>query len=432
MGVYSSESSEQFRNAFNTGDYETALIHLRHWFTWYALSHKAHTIHLIESDQDAGEYLLHIDIQALGEILENLHLCYYRLKRSEEFLEVIERLQNVLQDKRWDAKIVYTRGLWYSVDRNDDNAAYEALLDIDVRTCNDPDFLSLYLQVSHDELSLAERFEIIDRILSNTCKQSVQLQYKVVKAINYYLVCQQKDGDKILNETITGYLKLSEDKKSSYGKFKLAEALEIFGKATNDVESFKQGHQVTVDLIREANASNYTSVYLADLHRLLGDFNADIEDYSNAIKEFLISLDLNPSELTKVFYARALCNNGQYGEAKKILRSIDDIYLDGRGVFDLAISWAIIAAKYLDSNDIKEAKSRLKSIETKDPAFIQLRDQWIIDLLEATPKNEPGEIRKLVNALNKYLILNPNIFGLGININRIIEDADSIIKKEKR
>ena len=432
LGVYSSKAAEQFRDAFNTENYESALIYARRWFTWYALSHKAHIIPFLESDPAAAEHLLYIDIQALGEILENLHLCYYRLKRSEDFFKVIERLQNVVQDKRWDAKISYTRGLWYSVDRNDDQAAYDALRGINIQTCNDPDFLALYLQVCPEELSLTEKIEIIDRILSNTPSESVKLQYRVVKAISYYLVCQQKEGDRLLEEAIIKYARLPEERKSSYGKFKLAEALEIFGKAANKLEAFKQGQQVTIGLIGEANASHFTPIYMADLHNLLGDFNANIGDYNYAIKEYSISLDLKPSELTKVFYARALCNNEQCGEAKKMLQSIDDALLKMSGLFDLAISWAIIAANSLDSNDIKEAKMRLKSIETKDPVFIQLRDQWIIDLLEATPKFEPGKIRKLVQAFNKYLLLTPNILGFGININRIIEDIDSVTQNKKR
>jgi tetratricopeptide (TPR) repeat protein len=225
---------------------------------------------------------------------------------------------------------------------------------------------------------------------------------------------------------------LAEGRKSSYGKLKLAYALEIYGKATNQPKALEQGRAVTIDLIREANASHFTTIYMADLHRLLGDFNADLGDYNNAIKEFSLSLELNPSELTKVFLARALCNDGQCGEAKKMLQSIDDAVLNMPGKFDLAISWAIIAANSLDSADIEEAKTRLKSIETKDPVFTQLRDQWIIDLLETTPKTEPGKIRRLIRSLNEYLLLTPNIFGIGININRIIEDADSVMQNKKR
>lgn len=429
LGAYSSKASELFRNAYNTGNYDDALIHARNWFTWYALSHKAHTIPLLESDRDAGENMLQIDIEALAELLENLHLCYYRLKRNDEFIAVIERVRNVVKDKRWDAKIAYTRGLWYSVDRNDDDAAYDALQSIDLQTCYDPDILALYLQVCSGKLTFTDSVEIIDRILSNTQKESVRLQYRVVKAINYYLVCQHSDGDRLFEEAISKFSELPADKRSSYGKLKFAQALEIYGKATNQQKVLEQGREVATDLLHEANEEHFTAIYMADLHRLLGDFEEGLDNHQNAIKEFSISLELNPSDLTKVFLARSLCNDGQCNEAKKMLESIDDTILDKPGKFDLAISWAVVAATSLNFSDLGEAKERLKAIEAHDPVFIQLQDRWMIDILEATPKSEPGKIRRLIRSLNKYLLLNPNLFGIGININRIIEDADSTIQK---
>jgi len=431
LGAYSSKASELFRNAYNTGDYDEALIHARNWFTWYALCHKAHTIPLLESDRDAGENMLQVDIEALAELLENLHLCYYRLKRNDEFIEVIERVRNAVQDKRWDAKIAYTRGLWYSVDRNDDDAAYGALQSIDLQTCYDPDILALYLQVCSAKLTLTESVEIIDRILANTQKESVLLQYRVFKAINYYLVCQQADGDKLLEEAISKFSELSADKKSSYGKLKFAHALEIYGKATIQQKVLEQGREVAIGLIREANEEHFTAIYLADLHRLLGDFDEGLGNHRNAIKAFSTSLELNPSELTKVFLARSFCNDGQCNKAKELLESIDHTILDKPGKFDLAISWSIVAATSLNENDLGEAKARLKAIEANDPVFIQIRDRWMIDLLEATPKSEPGKIRRFIRSLNKYVSLNPNLFGIGININRIIDDADSTIQNKK-
>jgi hypothetical protein len=65
------------------------------------------------------------------------------------------------------------------------------------------------------------------------------------------------------------------------------------------------------------------------------------------------------------------------------------------------------------------------AVKTKDPIFVQLRDGWIIDLLEAKPAFEAGKIRRLIRRLNSYITLNPNVFGLGVNIDKIIDDVDS-------
>jgi tetratricopeptide (TPR) repeat protein len=427
---YSCNASEYFKNSLNAGDYEDALLHARNHFTWYALSHKAHTIHLLKDDPKFGEYLLHVDIEALAEILENMHLCYYRLGRGAEFSNVIDNVKSVILDIRWDTKIAYTTGIWWLVDNNDEKSAFAAIQSIDFKTCQDSDVLTLYLHVCPIRLTLIVSVDIIDRIIANTRKESVKLQYRVLKALKFYLVCQYTDSYRIFDDAISEFAKLPEDKKSTYGKMQFAYALETYGKVANRPDMLIRALEAVQRLIVEADDEVYTVVYLANLYRLLGDCEEDLEKHSDAIKAYTISLERNPSELTKVFLARSLCNHEELNDARKVLESIDDSLLEEPGKFDLAISWAIVAATSLVAADLRCAQKRLKNIETHDPAFIQLRDRWIIDLLEAEPKPESGKIKKLLLSLNKYVILNPNFFGIGININRIIDDTESVSKNK--
>lgn len=431
-GAYSSDASKLFRNAYNAGAYEDALVHARRYFTWYALSHKAHTVPLLQARADAGEKLLRIDIEALAELLDNLHQCYFRLGRIGEFPDVIERVRHTVRDKRWDAKIAYTHGLWHLAHRHDKKAAFAALQAIDFQTCQDPDVLSLYIDACPRRLTLTESNEILDRIISNTPKPSVQLQYRVLKATKYYLVCQRADANRMFEEAISNFDKLPEAKKSWYGKLHLAHALELYGKAANRKDLLDRGRQTVRDMIREAERQHYPPEYIGELHQLLGDLEESLGNHGDAVNAYSISLDRNPSELTKVFLVRSICNSGNYDEARKMLASIDDTSLREAGRFDLAISYALLAATTLLTSDLQEAKRRLKEIDAHDPVFVQLRDQWMIDLLEAKPKSEPGKLRTLIRSLNKYVTLNPNLFGLGVNINRIIDDADSVTRNEDR
>ncbi|MCK4819426.1 hypothetical protein KA005_26875, partial [bacterium] len=186
-----------------------------------------------------------------------------------------------------------------------------------------------------------------------------------------------------------------------------------------------QGQEAVNNLIHEAEREHYAESYIADLYKLLGESEDGLGNHQDAYDAYLTSLELNSSELTRVFLARSACNNGECAETRQLLESIDDSLLDESERFDLAIVWALMAATSLVVGDISEAKTRLKAIEAHDPFFIQLRDQWMIALLEAKPKSESGKIRNLILSLNKYVILNPNLFGIGLNINRIIDDAES-------
>lgn len=428
--TYSSEASELFFNAYNNGNYKDALIHARNYFTWYALSHKAHTVSLNNAHHAISEHMLSVDIEVISELLENLHLCYYQLKRIDDFLDVIERVRNVVQDKRWEIKIAHARGIWYLADQHNAAAAFASIKMIDIQSCCDPDFLTLYLDVNPIRLSLAETVDITDRIIANTKKESVKLQYRVLKAIKLYLACQQENFSNMVEEAISDFASLSEKKKSLYGKVQLVNTLEIYGKITHKSDVLERGREEVKKLIKDVKHGS--KKLIADLYKLLGDFEEDLTNHHDAIEAYSESLKLMPSELTKVFLAKSTCASGDFNKATELLKAIDDTMLDELGDFDLAISWALIAAKSRIYASIEEAKKRLKAVKAYDPAFIQLRDQLIIDLLETNPKIKSGSIRKVIRTLNKYISLNPNFFGVGIDFNKMIDDTESISKKNKK
>jgi tetratricopeptide (TPR) repeat protein len=379
----------------------------------------------LQVDPVAGERLLSIDIEALAELLENIHLSCRKLGRSDDFLHVVDSMGSVIADSRWSTKIAYARGLWHLVHKDDAKAALQELSSIDISTCADPDVLTLYLDVSRDSLGFTETFEVIDRILQNTRKESVRLQYRVIKALKYYLICQPAEGRKIFENALSAFRELPEEKKSAYGKYQFAHALETYGTAESKRDILEEGRTTVQTLIEEADGK-FTNLHFADLHKLLGDIEAALENYDSAIAAYSNSLLLNRSPLTEVFFARVICKVGRRGESRELLQAIDDTVFQPPERFDLAISWATLAATSLDHEDIGEATTRLKSIKASDPLFIQLRDQWLIELLEvkAQTRAAGGSLRNLLRSLNKYVILRPNIFGIGIDLNRVISDAE--------
>ncbi len=431
LGSYSSDAAKEFRSAYNRGDYSLALIAARRHFTWYALCHRAHTIPLLEKDAVHGQELLRIDIEALAELLDNLRQCYFHLGIGEEFPGVIDNAREFVDDSRWVGKIAYTEGLYYLVEKEDEAAAFSALAGIDIESCADWGVLSLYLQVCPGDLSLPAELDIIDRILKYTESEAVRLQYRVLKALKYYLVCEQDEGDRILEDALAQFTSVPTEDRSTCGRVHFAQALEIYGKEGHRIDAIKKAKVEVKALIFEAQEGNYVEAFLAELMRLLGDCENGLGNSVEAVNAYMQSLETFSDELTRVFLVRALCNSGQTESARRYLNEIVEDALDDPGRFDLAISWALLAATSLRAEDIGIAVVKLKAVQTKYPAFVQMRDQWIIDLLEATPSTEVGKIRKLIRRLNSLITLNPSVFGVGLNINKIIDEIDSAVDRRK-
>ena len=117
-------------------------------------------------------------------------------------------------------------------------------------------------------------------------------------------------------------------------------------------------------------------------------------------------------------------------QARETLRSIDLSGFNEHAHYDYAISWTILATRTLAEEDLEIAKINLKEAKSFWPIFISQRDSALIDLLETSPRKAKGRFKSLIRALNRYVSLNPNVFGIGIDFNKIVEDVHE--KETKR
>ena len=119
MGTYSDGTQERPFEKYNRGLYKEALVACRHHFTWYVLCHKAHTIPFLASKTQEAANLLKVDIEALGSLIDLLHLCYYRTGQTDEFPLVLARVANAIDDSRWRDKLLYQETLWWLFEKED-------------------------------------------------------------------------------------------------------------------------------------------------------------------------------------------------------------------------------------------------------------------------------------------------------------------------
>lgn len=424
QGKYSADASTKYSELYNAGNYEEALVWTRYKLTWYILCHKAHTIPLMKADLPPAKQLLKVDIEALGELLVDLHRCYNRTDRSDEFPINLERLTDVIADERWKDKVIYLKALWLLVDKQDRAGSFMTLQPINMKGCQDSDILTLYLDVCPEKMELARKVEIIDRIITNTKVESYKLQYNTLKGVSYLLVCEYEEGCRIIGEGIERYRGITKEKRSSYGETFYGHALDLLGRFTNNHELIEEAIQTYEALVRVAREKSYSDEYIGDILKCIGESNEALHKYEIAVATFTESLKLHPAELTKVFLARAEVNNGNIEHARELLGAVKKEDLDAEGLFDFAISYTLLAANSRVAGELSLAITLLKGLSSDWPLFAQQRDKWLIDLLETSPVNEVGKFRKLIQSLNRYVRLNPNIFGIGIDFNKIIEDID--------
>ena len=430
MDSYSNEASEASFELYNKGLYEEALLSCRQHLTWYRLCHQAHTVPFLASETMESKELLKIDIEALAEITGLLHRCYFHTGQSEEFPSVIEHLSNAIDDPRWRDKIRYFHALWWLLDKQDRMASLSVVSEIDIATCEDPEILSLFVDVSPPEIPFKTKIELLERIIANTLRVSDVLQYTIQKGIAYCLINEIHEGCAIMEEAIAAYREIGAEEKTHYGTFYLAHGLQVLGEFKGDITIVRDAITHYMIIQQEAADSDYAAVYFADIEKALGDCYSFLKEYDNAMQHYKASLGHEDSDLTRVFLARTLVNLCDLEQARDNLRSIELSGFNEHAHYDYAISWTILATKSLAEEDLEIAKLNLKKAISFWPIFISQRDSALVDLLETSPRKTEGRFKSLIKALNRYVSLNPNVFGMGVDFNKIVEDVQE--KRTKR
>jgi hypothetical protein len=113
--------------------------------------------------------------------------------------------------------------------------------------------------------------------------------------------------------------------------------------------------------------------------------------------------------------------------ARATLSTVDRSKLDDAGELDFALINACFA---LESNSIlaaADAKAELLArrmppyFARQQLAFVKLLDEFILQ--KGKPLNDTATSVGLLALLSKFAELKPNIFGLGINFNAVIDAA---------
>lgn len=339
-GEYSSKAQKDTYKEFNKGNYKEALEHCRHHITWYLLCHKAHTVPFLSSGKPEAFELLKVDILAMADLVDLLHLCYFRTGISGSFPETLTFFDNAISDMRWSNVIKYQRALWYLVDKNDRGQAYREISQIDIDSCDNPEILTLYLDVNPKEVSFTDKQALLDRIIQNTTKESYILQYTTLQGIAFCLIGETDKGSDIIRSAINRYQEIAEGSRSGYGDYRLAQALEMLGEFENEKDTVQKAIEIYQ---KELHGKNYSSSGEAMLCKSIGDCYLFVKDFAEAIFYYETSLAKEGNDLTKVFLSRAFINSHKINKGKNLLTAIDDKKFNEANKYDLAISWALLA-----------------------------------------------------------------------------------------
>lgn len=421
------------RAAADVGDYITALAEARRDVTQYTIWHKTNTAPVLRACRNALPapiaQLLTVDVNALGSYVEMLGGYYCHLDRANEFSVVLERLRSNINDTKWHRKISYLhtiQALGKNWNREAGRVEFKKLGSMDDET--DIQLLQLYIDLFGEELGFSARKKFADRIARLTKNIEEKLHYRCVSAISLWMVGDQAGADLDLQSAIHDYaMARDEDGESAYGLSHYALAFEALGQLRQDKLMLEQA----ADLCRQFIARDDLSAKgLAEGYRQLGDTLRYQAKWQEAKDAYSTALQHEHQGIFNVFISQCLLYLAGSDAAQQSLTTATPSNLSAAEFTDYAFILAQVAIESGAKSLLVNAEQTLRALSLNEPHFQEQRNTLlltVIDTLHAGPSAERTEktrniISKGVSAFLRYIKLEPNVMGIGINVGKIIDD----------
>lgn len=371
--------------------------------------------------------LLRIDINALGEYVGRLSALYYRLGLWKDWIQALDHLRENIQHPFWYRKITYYRAVYHlSPEGNRTEARRElAKLEPITNSEEDLDILHLFVDLEFDRLSFADRIAILDRILELGEERRNQLQYRCGKAIQYFLIGDRETAEQQLLEVVRMVQKSDEnDPLDGHERHFLGSALQLLGSLKRDSKLLKDAITQFQALLAE---DNLTEIGKAAILREIGDSYRYAGDWELAERAYLDAIAINGPGLDTVHLAECLLHLRGAEHAAAQIDCIDYKTLERREFDDFVLGYATIAISLGNNDRLLAAKELLQNLSRSEPVFNEQRLRLLVRVTDALAGKSVAETdgaKEVVDGAapsSKFLLLQPNFFGLGVNFNAIID-----------
>ena len=405
---------------------QRALLAARADVTQYTIWHKSNTAPAIARGGMVLE-LLRIDVNALGDYVGRLSSLYFRLGLWNDWLAALDRLRTNIQHPWWHKKIAYYRAVYHLAPGGDRTEARRELAKAGPITKDeaDLDLLHLYVDLEFDDQPFAARIAILDHILALGEERQNQLQYRGAKAIQYFLIGDVKTAELQLSEVVGMVRETEKDEPlEEYERHLFGRLVQLLGSLKHDKDMLKESAAHFHAMLLE---DNWTEHGKAAIHRETGDSYRYAGEWDLAERAYRDAIALGGSDLDKVHVAECLLYRKQIEDAAKEIDTVRRETLPRHEFEDFVFAYAAIAIWSSELERLTEAKSQLQNLGTAEPAFNERRLNLLLRVMETLASGKASTEAKSdstpeggLATVSNFFLLEPNIAGIGININAII------------
>ena len=413
---FSGQGIENYKKEIDSKNYIKAYYVAVAMLSDYLEDVRKHTNRILKDNPVIGRFVLHKDVNALSELADRIFHCIPK-GNTDNWGERFEFIKGLVDAEDWKNECEYYQLLYYELnnDKGKFSEQIEAIVKntkVDVHT--DQRMLELLRSVILPSGQLTELLKLDDILIEKTDSSLMKLKYKFDKAIQLALVSDNTSAKKIADEVMAELEKedlYTEDE--VYSQDVIAMMYEIYHNFDPDVKwlALHVREKMNIKKFTEAGKVKYYSD-IAYTYWKMGN-------YEVAEQDFCTSLEYAKTAFAQIYLLDCLVEQKKIKNLKEYLESVEFEDM-GADSIDFLIIVGNAAIQLNDNDSIELIKRYIKETNIEVPYY-----KFYLKELELELEKKSGKIMRLLNKLSplrKYLILQPQLNGIGINVEKILED----------
>jgi len=435
------EREKNFRNApdysnvakdfFKKGNFIEAEKFYRASLTQYIIWYYEHTVPFMKGAPDAAKDLFSTDIEAINEIADSLVRTLYSQKKIDSIHLLYSALIGVIDHPLYNFYIDCQRAFWLDYANRKTEAEEILAIYTDKEICKIPATymgersLDTYLRFTFLKLPAVKSLAIIEKSLSENFKTPFKLFLLTYKTRIAFLHNDIEMAKKSAKHIVQELKKINEKDilQDSALHILLPDTYQMLAIILQNSTYYNKLIDICTHNLRHENKDGF---FVAIQNHLISQAYISLEKIEKA-KEYIIrAIESDKRFEFQLDLAKINLKLENQSEALAALNDINYNKLPEEFKIDYLSYCTDVALTNKDKKKAAETEKLLAAVKTSIPYFQTLINGFRSLLLDFIASKQEGEtlLMKLRRFAAEKLILQPNICGIGINLNDILKPKE--------
>lgn len=402
----------------------TSRAELTRHITWI----HSHTLPILQhASGHPANLIVQMDIDALDDIIMQLMLFLDEDGQKDAVVPLLDHISSSVPLPGLSDRILSIKACWVDAKLDNADQARNLLKDVDPSRITDGPLLQAYTSIVGARSHLS-RLELWARIVETSNRPIIRLQYTSLMALELSMMGEKGKARSLIDDALASSVPDDISNLDLYHVHWIARAHSFRWWITKDPQEVVQAHsyydRIPTDQLNHRGK--------AALHAEIGMLHHDTGEYERAIEHYTLAYEYDPARAAICIYlSEAYLRSGQPERAREFLAKLDADALPDECRLEYWDVSGFLAIVDCDRDQFDMVLQALRSLQLEPQYFASVRDRLCLELSEAFGKREPlaqmsqhrgalGLLAKL-RIVNQSVELKPNVFGIGLNLNKLIE-----------